>query len=457
MHRSKTLGGIALASLMLVALTGCPSIIANIVGATESVQQAINSASAGDTIKILGSHTENVTIAKDGITLTSETGGSIDGDVTVDGNNVTISNLTITGKLDTVPGSFNNLTLDNVTVQGWNNAIVNGTFTCTRIVQPGGVIQDAVNASSSGDSICVAPGGYTETVDVNTTNVTLAAVPNAGKAGYATNRGKESTIEGQVLLTADGVALNGFDISPPPATSNATSEAVRIDHSADNVVVMNNVVRDFENQSAPEWEGIEGIVAFGGDASDAIENVTITRNLVTRISGRNFNGGAAGIFIQGNVQGAHVADNAINNIGLEKTDWAHGVDILDTGNHSVSPGNISVTDNDISNILSNPASSTFGVGVGVEAENGTTYDITGNDITDNELGVEVKHTETETAINRNNISDNSEYGVINQATGTVDATNNWWGATDGPSGQGPGSGDAVSDHVDFSDWATSAF
>lgn len=34
------------------------------------------------------------------------------------------------------------------------------------------------------------------------------------------------------------------------------------------------------------------------------------------------------------------------------------------------------------------------------------------------------------------------------------ATENWWGAADGPGGEGPGSGDTVSDGVDISDWLT---
>ncbi|MBA7560337.1 hypothetical protein ES708_01962 [subsurface metagenome] len=39
----------------------------------------------------------------------------------------------------------------------------------------------------------------------------------------------------------------------------------------------------------------------------------------------------------------------------------------------------------------------------------------------------------------------------------VDATNNWWGATNGPSGFGPGDGDAVSDYVDFANWLESPY
>jgi hypothetical protein len=57
-------------------------------------------------------------------------------------------------------------------------------------------------------------------------------------------------------------------------------------------------------------------------------------------------------------------------------------------------------------------------------------------------------------VNYNNISGNSPNGVTNKATALLDAKNNWWGAADGPSSVGPGSGDNVSTNVDFDPWLT---
>ena len=61
-------------------------------------------------------------------------------------------------------------------------------------------------------------------------------------------------------------------------------------------------------------------------------------------------------------------------------------------------------------------------------------------------------------INYNNIYNNSGYG-INADDSTlvlrkVNATHNWWGSIDGPSGIASGSGDEVSKHVDYSEWET---
>src|SRR3990170_7365882 len=50
---------------------------------------------------------------------------------------------------------------------------------------------------------------------------------------------------------------------------------------------------------------------------------------------------------------------------------------------------------------------------------------------------------------------NTSSGVSNTTSSiTIDAENNWWGSCDGPSGSGPGSGDAVSNYVAFTQWRT---
>ncbi|MFP3897169.1 MAG: right-handed parallel beta-helix repeat-containing protein, partial [Anaerolineales bacterium] len=57
-------------------------------------------------------------------------------------------------------------------------------------------------------------------------------------------------------------------------------------------------------------------------------------------------------------------------------------------------------------------------------------------------------------VNDNSIYNNDPYGVTNRASDELDATNNWWGAVSGPSGDGSGSGDAVSENVDYDPWRT---
>jgi len=58
-------------------------------------------------------------------------------------------------------------------------------------------------------------------------------------------------------------------------------------------------------------------------------------------------------------------------------------------------------------------------------------------------------------INYCNITGNTGYGVLNDDAGvTVNAEYNWWGDANGPGGVGPGSGDQVSNYVDYDPWLT---
>ncbi|MEF8779475.1 MAG: hypothetical protein V5A46_02190 [Haloferacaceae archaeon] len=313
--------------------------------------------------------------------------------------------------------------------------------------------------AGSGDTVCVEAGTYDENVTVNVADLTLEG-PNAGVCGDDPARGSEATVEGQVELSADGTTLDGFDVSPPPAETNSDGEAVRISNTPDDVTVTNTVVRDFDEDGVPEWEGIEGIVVFGGDGNNPIQNATISCNEVKRIQGRDSKGGAAGIMIQGNVDDAVVKDNAVSDVGLEATQWAHGVVITGTGNHEEIPENVEIADNDISSVRSDPDSDLDGVGVGVESD-GTDYLIADNRIESNELGVEVKAAADETAVESNDIEGNTRRGVLSVDDATLDATDNWWGHASGPggpdgrrnpAGKEVGQGDSVEGDVEFDPW-----
>lgn len=73
-----------------------------------------------------------------------------------------------------------------------------------------------------------------------------------------------------------------------------------------------------------------------------------------------------------------------------------------------------------------------------------------------------------TTVRRNSFGNQTGYAVFNDGTGVLNATNNWWGATDGPSSNDPenpvtdpvtgepadGSGNVVSENVRFDPWLT---
>ena len=86
-----------------------------------------------------------------------------------------------------------------------------------------------------------------------------------------------------------------------------------------------------------------------------------------------------------------------------------------------------------------------------------TVTITGNTLAGNTEGIAVGYDGSDystVVANYNDIYGNSADGVHSTAP-TVDATYNWWGADDGPSGCGPGTtGDSVSANVNYVPWAT---
>ncbi|MDP9147136.1 MAG: hypothetical protein M3N22_05710, partial [Acidobacteriota bacterium] len=86
--------------------------------------------------------------------------------------------------------------------------------------------------------------------------------------------------------------------------------------------------------------------------------------------------------------------------------------------------------------------------------------VTLNTLTNNAYGVNVglnAISATDTVqVHRNGISGNSLFGANNDSSGVVNATCNYWGASDGPGPVGPGSGDKVSTGVVFSPWLHNA-
>jgi pectin methylesterase-like acyl-CoA thioesterase len=85
-------------------------------------------------------------------------------------------------------------------------------------------------------------------------------------------------------------------------------------------------------------------------------------------------------------------------------------------------------------------------------------DISGNEIVNHaSYGVHILSSTSATGItvNSNKIVSNLLFGAINQGTGTLDATDNWWGDPTGPYHPVKnicGLGNDVSDHVDFYPW-----
>jgi parallel beta-helix repeat protein len=138
----------------------------------------------------------------------------------------------------------------------------------------------------------------------------------------------------------------------------------------------------------------------------------------------------------GGVCGAMVRDNIITNNHK-------GIDLDEYSTQNIIQDNL-ITDN--------------GHGVWIEGDDNQ---ILRNDILNNveaASGIHLTSTADGNIIHCNNFEGNLPYGVYNENVDeVVNATKNWWGHVSGPSGAGTGSGDAVSENVDYSSWLPTQF
>ncbi|MCG2827483.1 MAG: right-handed parallel beta-helix repeat-containing protein [Thermoplasmatales archaeon] len=96
---------------------------------------------------------------------------------------------------------------------------------------------------------------------------------------------------------------------------------------------------------------------------------------------------------------------------------------------------------------------------GIYISSSSDNNISANQVYNNSgYGIYLKES-SDNEIHYNNIYNNTNYGVYNynvESTYRVNATYNYWGSSDGPSGVGPGSGDNITSNVLYDPWFTSA-
>jgi hypothetical protein len=342
------------------------------VDISHSVQNAVDFAVADgqSAVDILAdTYVEEVTIPTDNATIagagTSTT--TIDGNVTVTGDNNTLENFTIDGNLTldgsnndvsnvTVTGSTNSQTVGTYQAPGGGNVFVNGDATLTNLnaevlevsttvdvalsdstigefvsenkillEDAGGLaqgvfdsVQTAVDNAGTDATVTVAPGTYSEGPVVDVVGLTLDG-PNAGTPGNDTAaRGDEATITQGVEVNASGVTLDGLDITSSDVNGILLSEA------PSQVTVTNTVVRDIDGETAGESKGVgNGInLQFNGVSEQTSTGIEITDNLITRVttpdaSGTDPDADAIGVQLlpRGNdVVDLRIANNTIEDI-----------------------------------------------------------------------------------------------------------------------------------------------
>jgi nitrous oxidase accessory protein NosD len=344
-------------------------------------------------------------------------------------------------------------------------------------ISPGCEIQAAVDAASDNDTVNVAAGTYVgAAID---SDISIQGDPAGGTlindgVHYG---GGHPTFETAFLLGtgSDGTTIEGFSILNNVSSNFAFAVFSR---DVDNVTLKNLKI----------YDTVQGISNWGGSGWSVLDNEIIG----TIASG----GGGIGIYI-GATQGMETCSNNLvqgNVIGSDATapDYScPGIVLaLDLRWGRYDPlATYDLSGNQIigNTITDGGAVNGMGIEVGVIVDaadelvvlpatlgaiHDTTirentvagedlglylYNLVGTDIYQNVIannvtaGIGMWHGSDDNVFRYNSIAGNA-FGLLNETGTLVDAALNWWGANNGPSGEGIGTGDAVSTDVIFSPW-----
>jgi hypothetical protein len=297
-------------------------------------------------------------------------------------------------------------------------------------------IQAGIAATPDGGTLFVCPGTYVETGQiVINKNLTIIGAgktvtiikpnQNTGSSGdprgwFLVQAGKQFnlsdvTLDGAGWLVHQGIRSFGSGTIDDCIFKNIAYQASGNPYAGLAVVVMGNYNMTFSNNTFSNIGRI-GMMAFGSGVTNA------------QIIGNTYTGKGAGDWLD---YGIEIGGGATATI---------------TGNTITSCTGVATSD----------GSTSAGILVTTYYGAGTTATITGNTLTGNTEGIAVGYDAADTSVvtaHFNNIYGNTDGVDTTSTTVTTNATYNWWGADDGPSGAGPGSGDTVSANVLFVPWA----
>jgi len=304
-------------------------------------------------------------------------------------------------------------------------------------------IQDGIDAVAVGGTVNVMEGTYNEQV-VFDKPVTLIS-----DTGDYRTTGTILTGSGHIfnLQNISNIAIQGFrfeNVTDSPAIFGGHTNA------GHNIVIQSN---SFINNYCH---------AVDTHYYDHGSGWLITDNRIDHVTGPN----CSGLWL------LPLSDGEISNNEISNTSYAgmildafenmviSGNTISDTPRKGIQvahSSNVTIRDNYVTNTNTLHYADEGAITIYPDVSN---IRVEGNTLTGNYQGFTVRDksgTVSDVYVNCNNIYGNNGFGVANFAHGggTVDATNNWWGDSSGPyhpSLNSGGTGDEVSDNVDFDPW-----
>ena len=200
-------------------------------------------------------------------------------------------------------------------------------------------------------------------------------------------------------------------------------------------LIINNTITGPGTEAPVTWASNGIQIAWG--ATGTIQDNTVTGNTGC---GPDWTG--TGILVCGSSHDVAVIENEVYGSEIGIAVIGAGVWGCPGGDNNVVSRNI-VRDNE------------YGISVQMDVHN--TSVICNSVMNNNQTGIDVSnfwnYEPTGAGIHHNIIVGNGANGVENyNVYHSINATHNWWGANNGPSGQGSGSGDAVTDNVVYDPW-----
>jgi hypothetical protein len=189
----------------------------------------------------------------------------------------------------------------------------------------------------------------------------------------------------------------------------------RDDSAGGAVFAMNSLIIE-DSEFTANWTGSRGGAVFGEGGSTIMIRRSLFQDNVSK-----YEGGA--VFFPG---------NNIYEMTIEDSDFTHNSGRDGGAVYTQSGGVVTIS------------GSSFSDNTAVSGNGGSLY---------------ARNTVEDTvsfAIHNNCFVGNGDTGMVNGGSFQMDASVNWWGRPDGPSGAGPGLGDSVGSFIDFADFLTEA-
>ncbi|SOE22909.1 Right handed beta helix region [Spirosomataceae bacterium TFI 002] len=392
------------------------------------------------------------------ITFNTQTGDYVK--LIANTNDVDMSAASFDGKTGTTATLAENFAIEDKITHEMDNASlgsvsVKGTewFVTTN----SGSIQRAIELSSNGDKINVNDGTYNEDISV-TKEVSLKSATGSANttiSGVAATRA--------INIASDNVTVEGFTVS-----NNGRQYGIYANNKG-GLNIKDNHVTDVGVNTLVST-AVYGIVVEA--TANAVDDINITGNTVDDINGGNK--GSIGAIAVGFSTGDYdltnltINNNTITDIDAATAAWpdgrgAYGI-LLNLGSSVGGTGRVVnpvITNNNITDL-----EGLWATGIGLEGDTPGAM-VTGNSISDltdhkgpsvpDASGVKIESNDgaATVLINNNDFfnigsgTTNDGFGVNNFTTTLVNADNNYWGAADGPSGTGIGTGVKASDNVSF--------